>query len=79
MRLLEKSGVVFDSFQNPLTAEGKAANRYQQVIDEHGTAAEAEREAPWPTPKTKEFPDYVAARERAGWSPREKLGNITSG
>jgi hypothetical protein len=79
MRLLEKSGVVFDSFKNPLTDEGKAAKRYQDVIAEGGTHSEAEREAPWPSPKTETFPEYVAKRERLGWSPRQKLGEITSG
>jgi predicted RNA-binding Zn-ribbon protein involved in translation (DUF1610 family) len=79
MRLLEKSGVVFDSFKDPQTSEGKAAKEYQQATAAGATHEEAERAAPWPQPKTPSFPEYVAARERAGWSPRQKLGEITSG
>jgi hypothetical protein len=79
MRLLEKSGVVFDSFKEPITDEGKAAKRYQQVIEQGGSHDAAAKEAPWPSPKTETFPEYVAKRERLGWSPRQKLGELTSG
>ena len=73
VRRLEKSGVVFDSFTSPATDEGKAAKEYQSVISAGGTHEDAEREAPWPTPKTKDFPTYVKERERAGWTPRERI------
>jgi hypothetical protein len=78
MRLLEKSGIEFDSFAHPATDEGKAAKRYQQVIEQRGSHEDAEREAPWPTPRLKEFPDFVKERERKGWSPRERISISSS-
>jgi hypothetical protein len=79
MRLLERQGIVFDSFEHPATEEGKAAREYQQATQQGATHEEAESVAPWPQPRTKDFSEYVRERERSGWSPRQKLGNITSG
>jgi hypothetical protein len=72
-RALERQGVVFDSFSQPATAEGKAAAEYDKAVKQGATASEAEQVAPWPQPKLKSFPDFVKEKERKGWSPVEKI------
>jgi hypothetical protein len=62
-KLLEKQGVVFDSFKHPVSSEGVAARDYQRAVEAGATPEQAEAAAPWPQPPPRQI-------DVEGWKKR---------